>query len=152
MIMDYYRTYLCSFRQQGYQPGVRIVATSINVILMMSLRERLIDLRKEQGLTQQQMADTIGIHVNSLKKYETGQAQPSLDVLKKIALTLHVSTDFLLFEEHERVPQDDLALQFEAIAEMPDGEQMVIREVLESLIIKYQSRRWDSGRQAAAKK
>ncbi len=128
------------------------MATSINAIFMMSLRERLIDLRKDQGLTQQQMADTIGIHVNSLKKYETGQAQPSLDILKKIALALHVSTDFLLFEGHERVPQDDLALQFEAVAEMPNDEQMVVREVLESLIIKYQSRRWDSRRQSAAKR
>ena len=43
---------------------------------MMSLSTRLITLRKEKGLTQQQMADTIGIHVNSLKKYEAGQ--PSL--------------------------------------------------------------------------
>ena len=37
---------------------------------------------------QSLMADTIGIHVNSLKKYEAGQAQPSLDALKKIALEL----------------------------------------------------------------
>lgn len=77
------------------------------------------------------------------------EAQPSLDAIKKIAIGLHVSTDFLLFEEHERGPSDDLALQLEAISQMPEGEQMVIREVLESLIIKYQSRRWDSGRQAA---
>jgi len=128
------------------------MATLIRTILMMSLRKRLIDLRKEQGLTQQQMAEAIGIHVNSLKKYEAGQAQPSLDALKKIALALHVSTDFLLFDEHERGPSDDLALQLEAISQMPEDEQMVIREVLESLIIKYQSRRWDTGRQRGATK
>ena len=81
--------------------------------------------------------------------FEAEQVQPSLDALKKIALGLHVSTDFLLFEEHERGPNDDLALKLEAISQMPEDEQMVIREVLESLIIKYQSRRWDSGRQAA---
>jgi len=115
----------------------------------MSLSTRLIALRKDMGLTQQQMAETIGIHVNSLKKYEAGQAQPSLDALKKIALALHVSTDFLLFEEHERGPSDDLALQLESINQMPENEQLVIREVLESLIIKYQTRRWDSSRTAA---
>ncbi len=95
------------------------------------------------------MADSIGIHVNSLKKYETGQAQPSLDVLKKIALALNVSTDFLLFEEHERGPSDELALQFEAVSQLPDEEQRVVMEVLESLIIKYQARRWDTARTAA---
>ncbi len=62
-------------------------------------------------------------------------------------LVLHL----LLFEEHERDPGDDLALQLEAISQMPEGEQVVIREVLESLIIKYQSRRWDSGRQVTKK-
>ncbi len=124
------------------------MATLIRTLLMMSLPTRLITLRKDMGLTQQQMADTIGIHVNSLKKYEAGQAQPSLDALKKMALELHVSTDFLLFDAHERGPSDDLALN-EAVSQMPEDEQMVIREVLESLIIKYQSRRWDSGRQAA---
>lgn len=121
--------------------------TFIETVLTMSLPTRLITLRKDKGFTQQQMAEAIGIHVNSVKKYEAGQAQPSLEGLKKIALALHVSTDFLLFEEHERGPQDDLSLQFEAISEMPDDEQMVIREVLDSLIIKYQSRRWDSSRQ-----
>lgn len=127
------------------------MAIPIRTLLMMSLPTQLIALRKDKGLTQQQMADTIGIHVNSLKKYEAGQAQPSLDALKKIAIALHVSTDFLLFDEHERVPENDLALKLEAVNEMPEDEQMVIREVLESLIIKYQSRRWDSGRRQAAK-
>ncbi|MFS1526292.1 helix-turn-helix domain-containing protein [Microbulbifer sp. 2304DJ12-6] len=125
------------------------MVTLIRTLLMMSLPSRLIALRKDMGLTQQQMADTVGVHVNSLKKYEAGQAQPSLDALKKMALALHVSTDFLLFDEHERVLSEDLALQLEAVSQMPADEQMVVREVLESLIIKYQSRRWDSGRQAA---
>ena len=124
------------------------MATTIRTFFMMSLAKRLIVLRKQKNLTQQQMADTLGIHVNSLKKYEAEQALPSLDALKKIAIALHVSTDFLLFEEHERGPSDDLALQFEAISQMPDDEQMVVREVLEGLIIKHQSRRWDSRRQS----
>ena len=126
-------------------------ANAIIRFLIMSLPARLITLRKDRGLTQQQMADTIGIHVNSLKKYESGQAQPSLDVLKKIALALNVSTDFLLFEEHERDPSDELALQFEAVSQLPGEEQRVVKEVLESLIIKYQARRWDTARTAAAK-
>ena len=46
------------------------------------------------------------------------------------------------------LPGEEFVLQLEAISQMPEEEQMVIREVLESLIIKYQSRRWDSGRKA----
>ena len=74
------------------------------------------------------------------------------DVLRKIAKALNVSTDFLLFEEHERGPQDDLAMQFEAVSQLPPEEQSVVKEVLESLIIKYQARRWDSARGGAGVK
>jgi transcriptional regulator with XRE-family HTH domain len=120
--------------------------TNFKRLLMMSLPERLIDLRKERNLTQARAAELIDIHVNSLKKYEAGQAQPSLDVLKKIAVAFHVSSDFLLFDVHERKPSDELALKLEAVGHMPENEQSVIREVLDSLIIKYQTRRWDSTR------
>jgi len=58
----------------------------------------------------------------------------------------------LLFEKDERSPTGELALQLEAVSQMPDEEQMVIREVMESMIIKYQSRRWDSARKHSAAK
>ena len=120
--------------------------------ITMSLPARLVALRKARGLSQQAMAELLGIHANSLKKYETDHRQPSLDVLRKIAKALNVSTDFLLFEEHERGPQDDLAMQFEAVSQLPPEEQSVVKEVLESLIIKYQARRWDSARGGAGVK
>lgn len=122
----------------------------LSLWLSMSFPSRLLTLRKERKLSQQAMAEAIGIHANSWKMYETGQTQPSLEALKKIAVALNVSTDFLLFEEHERSPNDDLALQFEAIGQLPEPEQAIVKEVLESLIIKYQARRWDVSR--AAKK
>ncbi len=127
------------------------MAKSMTIYMTMSLPTRLLVLRKERGLTQQQMADSIDIHANSIKKYAARHAQPSLDVLKKIALTLNVSTDFLLFEEHERGPSDELALQFEAVSQLAGEEQRVVMEVLESLIIKYQARRWDTARVATAR-
>ena len=126
-----------------------MTADSFSLWLSMTLPARLIALRKERGLSQQAMAEAIGIHANSWKKYENGQAQPSLDVLKKIAMALHVSTDFLLFDEHERGPHDDLMLQFEAVSQLPPEEQSVVKDVLESLVIKYQARRWDLARATA---
>lgn len=115
----------------------------------MSLSARLIALRKERGLTQQGLADATGIHVQQIKRYEAGSSEPSAEALRKIARTFAISTDWLLFEEGERAPSDDLALQFEAVQQLSDDERAVIREVVESLIIKYQSRRWDSARPAA---
>jgi transcriptional regulator with XRE-family HTH domain len=56
------------------------------------------------------MADAIAVHVNSWKKYESGQALPSSEVLKKMAVARHVTADFLLFDQHERGPDSDLTL------------------------------------------
>jgi transcriptional regulator with XRE-family HTH domain len=84
-----------------------------------------------------------------IKRYEAGSSEPSAEALRKIARTFAISTDWLLFEEGERAPADDLALQFEAVQQLSDDERAVIREVVKSLIIKYQSRRWDSARPPA---
>ncbi len=58
--------------------------------------------------------------------------------------------NFLSLEEHERGPNDDLVLQFEAVSQLPPAEQAVVKDVLESLVIKYQARRWEEARAAAA--
>jgi transcriptional regulator with XRE-family HTH domain len=141
---------LVFFSQETNFSGLSMTTDPFSLWLSMTLPSRLIALRKERGLSQQAMAEAVGIHANSWKKYESGQAQPSLDVLKKIAVALHVSTDSLLFEEHERGPHDELVLQFEAVSQLPPAEQTIVKDVLESLVMKYQSRRWDAMRGTTA--
>jgi transcriptional regulator with XRE-family HTH domain len=115
------------------------MSASVTVWLTpMSLSVRLIALRKERGLSQQALADAIGIHVNQVKRYETSSAQPSLEALKRIAKAFSVSTDWLLFEEAERGPDEQLRLQFEALSAMSAEEQAVARAVLDAMIVKNQ--------------
>ena len=114
-----------------------------------SVASRLLTLRRHHGLTQQQMAERVGLHVNQIRRYEASGAQPSLEALKKIALAFNVSIDSLVFDDAERGPSNELALQFEAVSQLPSAEQKVVKEVLDGLIIKYQARRWDTGRQDA---
>lgn len=106
--------------------------------------ERLAALRKQRGLTQQALADRIGGHVQQLKRYEAGSSQPTLNVIRKIATALSVSSDQLLFGKDERGPDDDLRLQFEAISRFDEEEKRVVRSVLESMILKHEVRRWQA--------
>jgi hypothetical protein len=46
----------------------------------------------------------------------------------------------LAFDEAERAPSDDLALQFEAVSNMPDEERRIIKALLDGMIIKYQTK------------
>ena len=107
----------------------------------MSIQQRLISLRRERDLTQQQMADLIGVHVNQVRRYESGATQPSLDALKKIAIALSVTIDSLVFEQSERGPNEDLRLQFEALNNFDAEEKKVLKVLLESLILKHNAKR-----------
>jgi transcriptional regulator with XRE-family HTH domain len=115
---------------------------SIIWLLPMSFPSRLIHIRKAQGLTQQGLAEASELHVNQIKRYEAGSAQPTLEGLIKLAQALHVSLDELVFEEGERGPSDKMKFLFEAIGRLNEDEQAIIQELLEGMILKYEARRW----------
>lgn len=95
-------------------------------------------LRKERGLTQQALADQVGVHVLQTRRYEGGTSQPTLKVIKRLAQALRVSADALVFDAAERDPDEELRFQFEAVARMPDREQEAIRTFLDARIVKSQ--------------
>ena len=53
-----------------------------------------------------------------------------------------MSADTMPFDGDERGPDDELRLQFEAISGFDSQEKQIIREVLESLILKHEAKRW----------
>lgn len=73
-------------------------------------------LRKGQRLTQQQLAERLGVAKSVVSYYESGDRFPSYDVLIKIAHTFHVTTDYLLDIERRRIldvsdlSEDDIAV------------------------------------------
>lgn len=112
-------------------------------LLPMNFPIRLLQTRRAQGLTQQGLAEAAGVHINQVRRYELGSAQPTLEGLVKLAKALHVSLDELVFDEHERGPEAaKMKLLFEAVERLDSHEQQVIQELLEGMIIKYEARRW----------
>ncbi|MCS6130856.1 XRE family transcriptional regulator [Clostridium botulinum] len=55
--------------------------------------------RKSKKLTQQQLAELVGISQNSVRRYELGQREPNYDMLKRIAQALNISFSDLTKEE-----------------------------------------------------
>lgn len=60
--------------------------------------QRIRKYRKAQGLSQEQLAEQIGISVTHMSHIETGNTKLSLSVFVDIARALEVQTDDLLFE------------------------------------------------------
>ena len=64
-------------------------------------RERLIELRKEKGYTQQGLADLLGISVWTLNSYEAKGVLPRFDMIVMLAKALECSADYLLGLEYD---------------------------------------------------
>lgn len=56
----------------------------------MTVGENIRKLRKEHGLTQQQLGDLCGIKAANIRKYELDKANPKIETIERIAKALHV--------------------------------------------------------------
>jgi transcriptional regulator with XRE-family HTH domain len=70
-------------------------------MLEMALLGRLGLLRKERGLTKQDLADLAGVYLIQKQRHNSGAEQPTLDVMKKLAIALAV-LDGLNFKHQAR--------------------------------------------------
>lgn len=57
---------------------------------------RLRELRKEQGVTRQKIADEMLITQRTLARYETGEHEPRLSMVFDLADYFNVSIDYLV--------------------------------------------------------
>ena len=107
----------------------------------MAFPQRLASRRKEHGMTQQVLAERTGINVSQIRRYETGKTQPTLAIIRKLALGLGSSSDALVFDHDERGPSDELRPQFEAASTLDDEERKILKAVIEGILLKDEARR-----------
>lgn len=62
----------------------------------MKLYEKIIKLRKEKGLSQEEFGNAINVSRQAISKWESAQTKPDIDKLKEIAKFFDVSYDYLL--------------------------------------------------------
>ena len=65
----------------------------------MEFHEKLQELRKSRGLTQEELAESLYVSRTAVSKWESGRGYPSIDSLKEIANYFSVSIDELLSSE-----------------------------------------------------
>lgn len=74
-----------------------------------TIGEKIKELRKEKGVTQEELAKNIDVSTSMVGMYETDARKPSYEVLIKIATYFEVSTDYLLnVEEKLNIAIDSL--------------------------------------------
>jgi transcriptional regulator with XRE-family HTH domain len=104
--------------------------------------ERLTTLRRQRDLTQQQLADHIDLHVSQLRRYEQGKSQPTLDVIRRLALALNTTADQLVFDNETDTTTDHMwQLRLEALTHLDPDEQAAIRTLIDSILLRHQARK-----------
>ena len=74
---------------------------------VMILAEKIINLRKKNGWSQEELAEKLGVTRQSISKYEGAQSIPDLDKILKLSEIFGVTTDYLIkgeLEEEEYAP------------------------------------------------
>ena len=62
----------------------------------MEFRERLFELRRQAGLSQEELANLLGVTRQAVQKWEAGTSRPDMDNLTALADYFHVSLDYLV--------------------------------------------------------
>jgi len=73
------------------------------------LGARIAKLRRRIGMSQRQLADTLGVSPSAVGMYEQDRREPSLEKLLRLAELLHVPVGYLLTGRPE-APDDPAAL------------------------------------------
>jgi transcriptional regulator with XRE-family HTH domain len=102
------------------------------------LGSRVAHLRKERGLTQVQLAETLGISQQMVASYEIGRRRIPVSMLPSLAQALQVQTDALLGNEtktrSKRGPASQLQRSIERISQLPKPKQRFVMEMLETVL------------------
>ena len=65
----------------------------------MEFHEKLQELRKQKGLTQEELAQVLFVSRTAVSKWESGRGYPSIESLKAISIFFKVTVDELLSNE-----------------------------------------------------
>lgn len=107
----------------------------------MELGEKIRVLRKGR-YTQEELADKIGVHINTLVRWEKGYRYPTADKLKILADALDTTTDFLTNSEAVLLEEgsEDLSFQYtipSLDSEPPAKERSVIEKNRGRLVYRF---------------
>lgn len=114
--------------------------TSGDTAFFTNLGKRIAHLRTQRGMTQQQLAEALGIAQQTLANYETGRSRLPVSLLPVLATLFGVPADGLLGQDehpsraHKPGPRPKWQQQIETIAQLPKPKQRFVTQALDALL------------------
>lgn len=73
----------------------------------MKLNEKLMKLRKERGLSQEEFGNEINVSRQAVSKWEAGTTKPDIEKIKEISNYFDVSFEYLLNDDIEKFEEKE---------------------------------------------
>jgi transcriptional regulator with XRE-family HTH domain len=105
----------------------------------MKFNEKIKVLRKNMGMSQQELAAKLFIHVTHLSKMENGHLTPSIDIVQRMMKVFAVSADQLLNDDENKVVEiqnHELNEQLALINQLDDDEKNALVRIINSMLTK----------------
>ena len=102
-----------------------------------ALGARVAELRKDQGLSQQALADQLGIPQQTYANYEVARARIPASMLPELGRIFGVGVDELLGLRNgtgKRGPTPKFQKQLERIAQLPRAQQRLVIQMLDGVL------------------
>jgi transcriptional regulator with XRE-family HTH domain len=101
--------------------------------------DKMMQSRKEKGLTREELAEKIGTSGPIVGRYERGDMMPSVDIATKISEALEVSLDFLVGKSSLLVKDKNVLDRLEDIAKLPSVKQTELFNVMDAYLRDYRT-------------
>jgi len=104
-----------------------------------ALGQRIAEARKTRDMTQQQLADQLGIAQQTIAHHESGRLRVAVALLPPLAVALGLSVEELIGETEiqpalRRGPVSRVQQQLERIQQLPRAKQRFVIEMLETVL------------------
>ncbi|MBQ7409888.1 MAG: helix-turn-helix transcriptional regulator [Clostridia bacterium] len=103
----------------------------------MKFNERLLDLRKKNGWSQEELGEKLGVSRQTISKWESGQTTPELEKLRNLAKLFNTSVDELINEEEKDNRLEDIVNENVQIKPKNKTGKKVCFLIILSLILLY---------------
>lgn len=105
----------------------------------MSFGDNLKKIRAEKNISQGELATMIDVHATHISRYERNLTSPTIDVAKKIADALEVSTDALICGSDEQIINNklsdtELLLLFNKVQQLDDENITSVKAMLKAFV------------------
>ena len=99
--------------------------------------KQVIALRTGRGMTQKQLAVSLGVSINTIAYYEANAANPGAELIRKLADFFCVEPGLLISGDSRKKspgPTSKLQRQFDQLQKLPKSTQKIVSEMIDGVL------------------